>query len=149
MSTLQAIFGKLPGRSLVRAIDRGLGWLERRSKKWTSYLVVADHGARLLNCGTQAVVWELRWTDVVEIFAWKQDCFTVDLICMEFHTRADAAHIYLCHEQQEGWQELCRGVELRFGIDPGWWSAVAFPPFAENRRLLWRDPDVDLPYSAR
>jgi hypothetical protein len=87
----------------------------------------------------QVIRWQLRWLDVVEIVAWKEDLLTMDLLCFGFRVLGDADYLQ-CNEQQFGWSELCAELKCRFQLRPDWWSVVVVPPFQENWSILWRRP---------
>lgn len=79
----------------------------------------------------------VRWSEVLEVFAYKMDLFTVDEICIGF--RVDSAGAYWwVSEEFTGYRELLEAMKKRFpGIREDWFSTVAFPAFIENRSTLW------------
>lgn len=82
----------------------------------------------------------IRWTDVIEVFAYKLDCFTVDEICIGFRIDEAGTH-YWVSEEFVGYKQLVEELNSRFpGIRTDWFSDVAFPAFVENRTSLWGTP---------
>lgn len=79
----------------------------------------------------------VRWSDAVEVFAYKMDLFTVDEICIGF--RVDSAGAYWwVSEEFAGYREFVEELSRRFpGIRADWFSDVAFPAFVEKRTTLW------------
>jgi hypothetical protein len=136
MSGFDSMLRNLAGRRVAAALCDMRRKLRKRAWKWKRQIVVNDQAAKLVNCGTGAVEWQLRWSDVNEITAWKIDLVTTDLICLGFHTSRNPTD-FVCDEEQQGWNKICRAVERRFDIDPDWWRQVAFPAFATNPTLLW------------
>jgi hypothetical protein len=80
--------------------------------------------------------WTVRWSDIREIAAWKDDLFGYDIICMGFRT-GNHNEYFKADEEQEGWNALRAEVESRYGAR-GWWEKVAYPAFARNWTVLWR-----------
>ncbi len=79
----------------------------------------------------------VRWDQVEEIRAFKQDLFTVDRICWGFCCRGDASAVVV-NEEMLGFQELREAVESRFGVkEEDWFRKVAFPAFARNMTVIW------------
>jgi hypothetical protein len=110
--------------------------LRKRSWRWKSQIAADDDGARLVNCATGATDWQLRWSEVNAIVAWKIDLITTDLICLGFYTGPDPPHC-VCNEEQQGWNVMQRTLVRQFGIDAGWSLDVALPAFETNLTLLW------------
>jgi hypothetical protein len=79
----------------------------------------------------------VRWSDVLEVFAYKVDLFTYDEICIGFRVTADGTHWWIS-EEFIGYRELIEELKQRFpGIRDDWFSTVAFPAFVPNRTTLW------------
>ncbi len=79
----------------------------------------------------------VRWSEVLEVFAYKMDLFTVDEICIGFRVDAAGAYCWVS-EEFTGYRELLDEIKKRFpGIREDWFSTVAFPAFVENRTTLW------------
>ena len=80
------------------------------------------------------------WSAVVEVFAYKDDCFFYDRICVGFRTSGDGTW-WRVDEENPGYQELLAALPDHFpGIRTDWFSEVAFPAFATNRTTLWGEP---------
>jgi hypothetical protein len=79
----------------------------------------------------------VRWSDVVEVFAYKMDLLMYDEICIGFRVAADGTHWWVS-EEFSGYRELIEELKQRFpGIREDWFSTVAFPAFVPNRTTLW------------
>jgi len=79
----------------------------------------------------------VAWSDVLEIFAYKEDRFTTDDICLGFRVH-EAGTFWMVSEDFIGYKELLSELERRFsGIRTDWFADVAFPAFAVNRTTLW------------
>jgi hypothetical protein len=79
----------------------------------------------------------VRWSDVLEVFAYKMDLFMYDEICIGFRVSADGTHWWVS-EEFIGYRELIEELRHRFpGIREDWFSTVAFPAFVPNRTTLW------------
>jgi hypothetical protein len=102
-------------------------------------IILTPDGLAFTAGPAQVIRWQLRWQDVVEIVAWKEDLLTIDLLCLGFRVRGDADYLQ-CNEQQSGWSELCAELKCRFQLRADWWSAVVFPPFQKNWNVLWGRP---------
>ena len=80
---------------------------------------------------------QVAWTSILEIFAYKEDRFTFDDICLGFRFDADGTY-WMISEDYIGYQELLDELKRRYdGIRTDWFSEVAFPAFAANRTTLW------------
>jgi hypothetical protein len=80
---------------------------------------------------------------VLEVFAYKEDLFSFDVLCFGFRTSGDGS-FWTVGEDYDGYQELLVQLPLRFpGIRTDWFSEVAFPAFATNRTTLWGRPLPD------
>lgn len=89
------------------------------------------------------VVSEVRWSDVEEVFAFKRDLFSFDLICLGFRT---ADHHTICEVDEEftGYKKLVDELKSRFpGLKTDWFAEVAFPAFKTNQTILWQKSHED------
>jgi hypothetical protein len=100
-------------------------------------IILTPNGVAFTAGLTQVIRWQLRWQDVAEIVAWKEDLVTIDLLCLGFRLLGEPDYLQ-CNEQQSGWSELCAELKRRFPLRPDWWSAVVVPAFQQNWSLLWR-----------
>lgn len=109
-------------------------------------IIVAEVGVALVDARTGAAEWSVRWADVKQIVAWKDDAFAFDIICIGFQVQgepdaAEEPRYYRCDEEQPGWKELLEALERMFGVRVAdWWQSVAFPAFAGNATVLWDAP---------
>jgi hypothetical protein len=79
----------------------------------------------------------VAWSEILEIFAYKEDRFTFDDICLGFRVGEDGT-FWMVSEDFVGYKELVAELERRFsGIRTDWFSDVAFPAFVPNRTTLW------------
>jgi len=86
---------------------------------------------------------KLSWDSVLEIFAFKRDLFTVDLICVGF--RIDNGGEYFeIDEEMKGYKELESFLFTRFkNIKKEWFTDVALPAFETNLISLWGEPLIE------
>jgi hypothetical protein len=81
---------------------------------------------------------EIRWAEVVEVAAYKRDCFSVDLMCVALIGHENALEV---SEGMKGWNELLDNLNEYL---PGcrnkdtWYQEVMLPPFKENRTIIFR-----------
>ncbi len=103
-------------------------------------IVYDDTAVRLLRADSDALEWEIRWQEIIEIAAWKRDLVAVDLICLGF--RWAGSEVYKeVDEETEGWDALIKQIRHRYGADDReWWREVAFPAFATNLTTIWGEP---------
>ncbi len=72
------------------------------------------------------------------VHAFKQDCFGVDRIWVEFHIAGRLDPIAV-HEEADGYKELIAEMERRCeGHRADWWDAAASPAFETNYTMIWR-----------
>lgn len=88
-----------------------------------------------------------HWSAVLEVFAYKQDCFTFDDIWIGFRFN-EAGDYWRVMEDWIGYKEFVEQLPARFpGIRTDWFDEVARPAFAYNRTTLWGeswDPKTDM-----
>jgi hypothetical protein len=101
-----------------------------------------DDGAELIDLKSGKPAWRFQWSDVVEIATWKHDAWFVDFICLGFRV---GGRVFICHDENFHWPELCEYVTRRFNLDPLWIGIVAQPAFATNLRSLWGEPSPPEP----
>ena len=79
----------------------------------------------------------VSWSDVEEVYAYKDDLFAFDEIRLGFRI-ADNGASWTVSESWPGYPELLAALPLRFpGIRTDWFSEVAFPAFEAKRTTLW------------
>jgi hypothetical protein len=79
----------------------------------------------------------LEWTAVLEVFAFKEDVFAHDIICIGFRTDETGSH-WKVDEECEGYKDLLDYLPCVFpGIRKDWFSDVAFPAFKPCMASLW------------
>jgi hypothetical protein len=88
--------------------------------------------------GGDSKIQEIRWAEVVEVAAYKRDCFSVDQMCVALIGHENALEV---SEDMIGWNELldhfteylpgCRSKDT-------WYEEVMLPPFKENRTVIFR-----------
>jgi hypothetical protein len=104
-------------------------------RKETRRVVCDDSGFTIVE--HDETLARVAWSEVLEIFAYKEDRFTYDNICLGFRVRDDGT-FWMVGEDFIGYEELVAGLERRFsGIRTDWFTDVAFPAFASNRTTLW------------
>lgn len=128
------MFGRLArrwriGRRLRRRHEAsvGPGILE-----WTD-----EELARRLGDGRLA--WRIRWHDVREIAAYKQDLFGYDRIWLSLRRTGQPPEWVECQDEDLKWEALCfEQLPARFpGLMEHWWTVVAFPAFVTNYTMVW------------
>jgi hypothetical protein len=96
-----------------------------------------------LRIGSERGVWELRWDEVEEVYAFKRDLLTTDLICLAFK-KSGADLIFEINEEMAGYQDMMELLPHRLpGFSREWFAAVAYPAFAANHQVIWKKgPDT-------
>ena len=82
----------------------------------------------------------IPWSDIIEIVAFKRDLLTEDQICIGLHVGDGENYEYL-EEDNPGYKAIVADLELRFGLDDGWWQRIAFPTFETNLSTVWERTD--------
>lgn len=86
------------------------------------------------------ILFTLRWKDVKEIVAYKEDLFGCDSICIGFRL-TDQDEYMRVFEEADGYKALLVELEHRFpGIRKDWFNDVAFPAFVPNWTTIWGQP---------
>ena len=81
-----------------------------------------------------------RWSEVREVFAYKDDLFSYDEICIGFR-HADDGSYWWVGEGFTGYPAFLQELEARFPeMRRDWFSEVAIPAFARNQTTLWGVP---------
>ncbi len=80
----------------------------------------------------------ILWGSIQEVFAFKQDLFAVDQICLGFRVDDTEGYVWV-GEDDNGFKAFRTEIEMRFpSIDSQWFVKVAQPAFQENRTTLWQ-----------
>ena len=100
-----------------------------------------SQGLRIENEGRYSDT--LTWTSVLEVFAFKEDVFAYDIICIGFRTDNIGTH-WKVDEECEGYKELLSFLPRIFpGIRTDWFTNVAFPAFKPCVTFLWGEAKMD------
>jgi hypothetical protein len=106
-----------------------------RPRKQQSSLIVTEAEVSLLTDGKET--WRFRWNQITRIETYKQDLFSVDLICLDFFVESLQLP-YRINEEMQGFQELMKYMRQLFpSIDENWHRQVTFPAFAANHKVLY------------
>lgn len=82
----------------------------------------------------------IEWDGVEEIYAYKADLFTTDLICLSLISHSQKLGLEI-HEEMAGYHDAQAFLEKSLpDYSNAWFSDVAFPAFVENRTLIWKKP---------
>lgn len=82
----------------------------------------------------------IEWDEVEEIYAYKADLFTTDLICLSLISHSKKLGLEI-HEEMAGYHDAKGFLEKSLpGYSDAWFASVAFPAFVENRTLIWKKP---------
>jgi hypothetical protein len=93
-----------------------------------------DAGGVQVSSGGRGV--EFAWSAVERVRAYKQDLFTVDLICLAFDL--DRGMQATIHEECSAYDALVDALPTYFpGARSDWWPEVAHPAFAECPTVVW------------
>lgn len=119
------------------------GWPERVIKiDDTGFTVVETEDPENVRC---------NWASVREVFAYKEDLFFYDQICLGFRFD-DSGHSWWVAESYIGYKALFDEMPRKFpGIRTEWYEDVGLSAFAENRTTPWGTtlPPVELPKPKR
>jgi hypothetical protein len=81
----------------------------------------------------------MEWAWIEEIYAYKMDLFTTDMICLSLISTTGKLALEI-HEEMAGYHDMQAYLERmlpRYSASD-WFSDIAFPAFAENRKLIWK-----------
>jgi len=121
-------------RKLVAKVRRL--WEGRRTKNHVCVRGTESGIALFVNNQT---IWRIAWTDIKEIFGYKDDVVTYDIICIGFRISDEGLWCRM-DEQMSGYHEVVSELERRFTLKEGWWQHVAYPAFERNFTHLWGEP---------
>jgi len=77
----------------------------------------------------------MRWHDVAEIVAYKQDFWAYDRIYIVFLRRGNDDEVEI-DEEMPGYKRLMEVVESRYPLPENWWHDIAFPAFEANTATI-------------
>lgn len=99
-------------------------------------IIATDNGFAIVTPkGTDTVSLD----EVSAIVAYKADELTTDLICCDIVTGSgDAEQIRTIHEELPGFDAIMTRLEALPGCNRQWRETVTFPPFAENRTIIYK-----------
>jgi hypothetical protein len=81
----------------------------------------------------------LAWSRVLEVFAFKEDVFAYDIICLGFRLD-DEGRWFKADEECSGFNTLVEFLPRVFpGIRQDWFFNVAYPAFETCLTTLWGD----------
>lgn len=91
--------------------------------------------------GDGRLTWRIRWKDVREIVAYKQDLFGYDRIWLSLRRDGQPPEWVECQDADDRWEALCfEQLPAHFpGLMEHWWTVVAFPAFVTNYTMVWGD----------
>jgi hypothetical protein len=87
-------------------------------------IIINDDGFNLVG----RYSYDVPWSSVAEIVAFKADLWAVDQICLGIRVEGSDEFLPI-DEDSLGYNELVAEIN--------WWSPVAFPAFAENWTRIW------------
>jgi hypothetical protein len=119
-------------------LKRFAGWLFSEKEPPPTLAVETDGYAYVWRDRKSTV----RWSDVKEVFAFKRDIFSVDLICIGFRI-SEEGDCWEIDEHMAGYDAVVAAMNGAFpGIDTDWWDKVAFPAFKTNLVTIWGQPKM-------
>jgi hypothetical protein len=88
---------------------------------------------------TSGVADKVRFDEIREISAYKQDLFTTDLICCDIESdTAKGRVVRTVHEEMDGFMDLDEKLKSLPGFYQDWRAVVVLPAFQENHTILYR-----------
>jgi hypothetical protein len=100
-----------------------------------------SHGLRIETNGQLSET--LCWASVLEVFAFKEDVFAYDIICIGFRTDDNGTY-WKIDEECDGYKDLLGLLPMVFtGMRSDWFSDVAFPAFMACVVSLWGQAQID------
>ena len=86
---------------------------------------------------------KMVWLEIEQIFTYKVDCFTYDLISLGF-VKQDGQIMLQISEDSEEFADLMLAMNKAFpSIDQAWYQKVMLPAFAKNMTILLERPVQD------
>jgi hypothetical protein len=109
--------------------------------EWRPAVRVADGAVDIYD--GQELKGSVDLDSVKEVFTFKRDLFTTDVICIGLRVD-DSGTYYEVAEDFGGYEAFLKALAEKFpGIREDWFSEVAFPAFKANVRTLWGHPLMD------
>ncbi|MCX6876399.1 MAG: hypothetical protein NTW21_21700 [Verrucomicrobia bacterium] len=100
-----------------------------------------SHGLQIVTNGQLSET--LCWASVLGVFAFKEDVFAYDIICIGFRTDDNGTY-WKIDEECDGYKDLLGFLPMVFtGIRSDWFSDVAFPAFMPCVVSLWGQAQID------
>lgn len=94
-------------------------------------------GMELLDLAIKAPVFQIQWSAVKEIIAFKVDGFGYDIIACGFRV-FDEPEYCVVYEDYKNWNALCDVLHDEFGVHwADFFPHVAYPPSVQNRMTIW------------
>ncbi len=101
-------------------------------------IVLNEDGMRFLHLSR--ILFSLKWSQVLEIVAYKEDFFGFDSICIGFRVSATDEYLRV-FEEADGYKNLLAELERQFpDIRKDWFDEVALPAFVPNWTTIWGKP---------
>ena len=103
-------------------------------------IVVTPEGwsKHITRAGKEAVAFTVRWKDIAEVVAWKDDQLITDCINLGFRVRGGSEFL-AADEEEDGWVELMEALprELPGFARPEWYLEMMTPAFETGWTTLW------------
>ncbi len=110
-----------------------LAWEQPVKTNLRTICIVDDGGIAIGEDGK--IPDRVRWTEIVEIRAYKLDLFTFDALCFLLATPSTTLEI--C-EEDVGFRQAMAALQARYRFPEGWYGNLIAPAFERNEMILWR-----------
>jgi hypothetical protein len=112
---------------------------DARSTDKTPRIVADGEKVAVISCsGTEIREVQLSWKNIRRVIAYKNDCFSIDQIRLEFFGKDELS--LLVTEDMKDWgylMEVLPRVLPGFPAEAQWFPMIAQPPFATNLTVLY------------
>lgn len=78
----------------------------------------------------------VRWSDVIEVLAYKRDLLSVDEIILAFRQRQAPERVIEISEDCQGFADVSHAMQRELGVSDTWYFDTARKPFAIDFRIL-------------